>query len=267
MLKENKFKFFSPISEIIKGKDASGNEEYRVKGVISDASEDSDGENITPEGLDFEDFAFINWDHRKEPKYIIGEPDKVKRLPNGATLMEGRIYPDSEVGQQAVQLMKILKGSKRGNKLAWSIEGTVLERDLINPQKVTKAKITAVALCPTPKNGNTWADLIEKGFNGETSYQEKDELEFDNPDGGDTVILDVTLENGDQMLVDREGNIEIKKCQDTTNSRALIKEDVEGNKKKLEKAIVVLVKAHKSGDLSDEAVIRKLQKYKSFTQK
>lgn len=259
---DTRFNFFAP-AELIKGQDRAGQEQYKVRGIISDDSKDFDGENVSPEGLDFSEFTFINWDHKKEPKYLIGEPEKWKHVPNKGIFMEGSIYPDSEVGLQAIALMKSLKNSKRGNKLAWSIEGEVLERDLINPKRVKRAKVTAVALCPFPKNGNTWAELIEKGFTGEAVFQDKDKLEFEEANGGDVYIIDETLENGDRMLVDKEGNIEIQKAQDTTNSRALIREDVEGNEKFLQKSIVVLVEGHKQG-LCDDSVIEKAQKFKKF---
>ena len=259
---QNKFRFFAPVDDFQKSKDQKGNDIYRVRGIISDDSIDSDGESLVEEGLDFSEFNWINWDHKKEPKFLIGEPIGVKRIPGKGHFMEGILYGDSDVAKQAVDLMKILSKSKRGNKLSWSVEGQVLERDLINQNKVKKAKITAVALCPTPKNGNTWAELIQKGFS-EESYQKPEELEYD-VNGGDIVVID---QEGDTVTIDREGNIKIKKAQSTQNSAVLIPESVEGNEKKLQKSqesIAIIANAHKESLISEEKAIESFQKFKKI---
>lgn len=266
---KNKFNFFVPVNDIEKSVDTSGNETYRVKGLISDSSWDSDGESLDYNGFDFSEFQYINWDHKKEPKYIIGEPEKWKTLPGKGVFMEGVIFPESEVGRQAIDLMKVLKASKRGNKLGWSVEGHVLERDLLNPKKVKKAKITAVALCPMPKNGNTFAELVQKGFSGDDIYKSKEDLEFEDANGGEEVELSVDLSNGNRIIVDKEGNIStVEKAQDTSNSRALIKEDVEGNEKDsqelLKKAIVDIATAHQEGTEIPKEVLEKAIKAKNF---
>lgn len=236
---QDKFNFFTPVREFEKGKDKNGNEIYRVGGVISDDSRDDDKESLDYNGFDFSDFSYINWDHKKEPKYIIGEPDTYKVVPGVGVKMEGIIYPQSEVGRQAIDLMKVLRDSKRGNRLGWSIEGQVIERDLIDPTKIKRAKITGVALCPLPKNGNTFAELIQKGFSGDDIYKSKKDLEFEDANGGEEVELSIDLSNGNRIVVDKDGNIStIEKAQDTVNSKALIKEDVEGNEKELEKSIL-----------------------------
>jgi len=36
-------------------------------------------------------------------------------------------------------------------------------------KKIKKAHISAIALCPYPKNPNTWASLIKKSFNPDTN--------------------------------------------------------------------------------------------------
>lgn len=260
----NKFNFFVPLDTFEKGKDSKDEEVYRVGGLISDSSEDADGESLDYRGFDFTDFNFINWNHSKEPKDIIGEPETWKVVPGKGVFMEGIIYPDSEVGLQAVNLMKTLKKSKRGNRLGWSIEGQVLERDLMNKNKVTKAKITSVALCPFPKNGNTFAELLKKGFSGDDVYQDKDKLEYEEANGGSQFIIDLVDEKGDRICVDKFGNIEIEKAQTVENTEALKKEDIEEDtKENLKKAIVTIVKGHKEGLVTDED-LKKTLKYKNL---
>lgn len=260
---KNKFRFFAPVDTFEKGSDAKGNDIYRVRGIISDASLDADEESLAEEGLDFSEFNWINWDHKKEPKYLIGEPVGVKHIPGQGHFMEGELYGESEIARQAVDLMKTLSKGKRKNKLSWSVEGQVIERDLINPKKIKKAKITAVALCPTPKNGNTWAELIQKGFS-EDSYQKPEELEYE-VNGGDFELYDEV--DGEIISVDKDGVISITKAQTTQNSAAVIPESVEGDEKKLEKSIVIIAKAHQKGLLDDEYGLKKALKFKNLVDK
>lgn len=266
MTKNDKFRFFAPVDKFEKAKDQKGQDVWKVRGIISDDSRDSDGESLEYDGFDFSEFNWINWDHKKEPKFLIGEPSGVKKIPGKGVFMEGILYEDSDVAKQVVDLMKILAKGKK-NKLSWSVEGQVLERDLIDPSKVKKAKITAVALCPTPKNGNTWAELVQKGF-VEDSYQKEEDLEYTTEEGN-IIVVD---EKGDKIIVDKEGNIKIIKAQTTQNSAALIPESVEGNEKKLVKAstdilnksIVIIADAHKNRGISSKEAIESLKKYRKI---
>lgn len=252
MNKEERFRFFAPISTLEKGKDKNGNEVYKVGGIISDSSKDADGENLDPNGFDFSEFNYINWNHGKSPSDIIGEPEKWEIVPNKGVYMEGYIYPDSDKGQEAVKLMKTLRDSKKGNHLGWSVEGQVLERDLMDESKVKRARITAVALCPFPKNGHTFAELLKKGFSGDC-FQEDEDLQYEEQvDEEGNLIKEITAD-GDMIVVDKDGNVKVKKAQSIENSSALAREDVEGNEKELLKsAIVTIVKAHKQGLATDE---------------
>lgn len=292
MERNNKFRFFAPIDLLEKGRDKKGNEVYRVGGIISDSSTDADGENLDPNGFDFSEFNFINWNHGKSPSDIIGEPEVWKVIPGKGVYMEGYIYPDSDKGQEAVSLMKTLRDSKKGNHLGWSVEGQVLERDLMDENKVKRARITAVALCPFPKNGHTFAELLRKGF-AEDCYQEDEDLEYEKVDEEGNLINEVT-EDGKNIIVDEEGNVKVKKSDDCSagqwvkeslnqankrakenleikaqtaeNSSALIKEDVEGNEKlNVQKAIITIVEAHKQGLATDDD-LRKCLNFRNYLQ-
>jgi len=65
-----------------------------------------------------------------------------------------------------------MKDSGSNRKLGWSIEGVPLQKDPSNPNRITKALITHVALTWSPKNHNTFADIV-KGI------QQKDYIELD----------------------------------------------------------------------------------------
>ena len=117
-------------------------------------------------------------------------------------------------------------------------------------------------MCPFPKNGNTFAELLQKGF---VDDQQDEDLEFEETETGN--IIEETDENGDTMIVDSEGNLVVKKAQSVENSAPVIKEHVEGNeddeKEELKRCIVNVVKAHQQGLATDEQLekCQKLVKY------
>lgn len=259
----NKFRFFAPVDTIEKAKDKDGNEVYKVGGIISDDSRDADGESLDANGFDFSEFSFINWNHGKSPSDIIGEPEAWKVIPGKGVYMEGYIYPDSDKGRDAVKLMKTLQKSKKGNHLGWSLEGQVLERDMMDRTKVTKAKITSVALCPFPKNGNTFAELLKKGF--DDCWQEDDSLEFEKGEDPD-VIIDVKDEEGDRVIVNKAGEMKVIKAMDTENSAPLRKEALEGDMKVLD-SITKICKAHKAGQVGDDVLKKALATKKHLENK
>ena len=139
----NKFRFFSDNITFEKSS-KDGKDVYLVGGLITDSSKDADGENLATEGLDFSDFNFINWNHSKEPGDIIGTPLTWKYIEGKGVMMKGELYADIPKANDAIRLMKALERSGRGNKLGWSIEGQVIERDLIDSSKVRASDECAV---------------------------------------------------------------------------------------------------------------------------
>ena len=141
-----------------------------VKGIASTTSKDKQGEFLDPSGFDLSNFQWLNWNHlgKDDPGKIIGEPTKAQVTANNELYIEGMLYPEVDAAKATHALMKALQNSPSGNKLSLSVEGKVLERGSKDPKnplynKVTKSRITAVALCPTPINGDTWVDLVTKG--------------------------------------------------------------------------------------------------------
>lgn len=162
---ESDFNFFIP-AEIEKAKDKQGNEVMRVKGIASTADEDSEGEVLLPIGFDLSRFlstGYINWNHqgKSDPSKIIGEPDIAKITKNGDLYIEGVLYPESDLAKSVWKLGETLSRNSKTRKIGWSIEGRALERDIVNPKKITKALITGVALTPTPVNIATYVDLVK----------------------------------------------------------------------------------------------------------
>lgn len=189
----NDFNFHIPF-DIEKGKDNSGKEVMKIKGLASTGNEDSQGEYLDPNGFDLDDFKWINYNHKgkDDPATIIGEPTK-SQVKDNKFYIEGILYPEVPMAKATWNLMKALKKSPRGNKLSLSVEGKVMERDLVNPKIVKKARITGIAICPTPINSDTWVDFLTKGYTTDTT------LEYD-----DVTLNLIKSEEGFWSLVEKD---------------------------------------------------------------
>lgn len=231
------FKFFVPI-EIEKAKDKAGVDVMKISGIASTTDRDSDGEVLDPAGFDLSYFlsnGFINWHHQSKdkPEAIIGEPTKAEIRPEGM-YVEGILYPESKLAKQVYELAKGLEKSSGTRRLGFSIEGKVIERDKLDERYVKKAKITGLAVTPTPKNASTLVDIMKGNFNELDS--EDAELTPENvANGGATFIIDIVKPNGDRVTVDKNYNIKVlSKGTDTTNAGKLSPADVDGKLKDLQ---------------------------------
>lgn len=180
-MNDNNFKFFLP-AEIEKATSTSGKEEMRVKGIASTSSQDSQGEYLDPSSMDLSEFKWINWNHHgsKDPGTIIGEPTKAVVNEKNQLYIEGMLYDEVPMAKTTWGLMKALNGSPSGNKLSLSVEGKVTQRassDKNDPlyNKILKCKITGVAICPVPVNGDTWVDFLKKGYTNDSEEEYDDE--------------------------------------------------------------------------------------------
>lgn len=247
----DRFKFFVPL-EISKAKDKEGKEVMRLGGIASTADRDSDGEILNPKGFDvnyFLKYGFINWHHQSKdnPASIIGEPTKAEKRPEGLYI-ETELYEDSDMAKKVYNLAKTLSKSKN-RRLGFSIEGKVLEKDPLDETNITRARITGMAVTPTPKNANTFADIIKGiGHNDELEFETETKQEV-NPNGGNTEVveymIDVVKPNGVRVTVDKDFNIKVHKAVSTDNAGVLAPDDVEGMykkkkdpEKKIEKSLV-----------------------------
>lgn len=192
MIKDNKdkFNFFVPAEFIIKG-GKNGKKEMYIKGIASSEVEDSDGEILVPSGYDLSPLltsGFLNYNHQgaKDPEAIIGQPTKAEIINNGKDLyIEGFLYPDSIAAQKTYNLAKVLEKNSPDRRMGFSIEGKALEKDPLNPKRITKARITGVAITPCPKNPNTLLSIM-KGEYAEPFVEEAntEDLEKGGPGSG-----------------------------------------------------------------------------------
>lgn len=165
----NKFNFFIPLN-IEKG--GENGQLVKISGVASTDAKDSDGETLIPAGFDFAPLlqsGFLNWNHqaRTTSKAICGEPTSAKIINDGKDFfIEGVLYPNEE-GKNVVELAETLQKHSPNRRLGFSIEGQATERDILNPKRVTKARITGVAITQSPKNPNTLMNIVKGEYANE----------------------------------------------------------------------------------------------------
>ncbi len=173
------FNFYCDIN-IKKATDSDGNEIYRLGGIASTMDKDSDGEFLDPSGFEIKDFVksgVVNWHHgsTESPRTIIGEPHKAEIRKDGF-YVECDLYPSSNMAREVYGLAEVMQKDSKSRKLGYSIEGTVIERDLENPMIVKKAKITGLAITHMPKNPKTFAQIIKGETTNNLSEEKKKSL-------------------------------------------------------------------------------------------
>jgi len=223
---DNSFRFHVPISIVKAGEEGK---EMILGGIASTRDVDREGETLIPEGFDYSylvNNGYINWHHQltKDPSAVIGEPTSAQVTPQGLYI-EGKLYSDSPMAKKAYELAKTLEKNSKTRRLGWSVEGKVINRDPSNPKKVTKARITGVALTPMPINPNTMVHIIKAMDVGDETVS----VEV-GANGGQEYLLNENIKDGGYVRVNNAGEITINlgKSMNTTNARALIKEDLEG---------------------------------------
>lgn len=233
----NDFNFFVPIDDnsIEKAKDATGEDRYKemvLQGVASDNSKDVEGETLEPSGYVIDRFlksGYINYEHlsKKSPKFIIGEPMEAG-IKGNQFHIKAKLWPDSEVAKDTWDKIIEMKKSGSSRRPGWSIEGKALQRDPMNPKRITKALITNVALTFSPVNGNTWAD-IAKG----TQKEDYIELEFEKC-GDDKDFIFEFEKGGKKYRVGKDFKVfELEKSMDVSATKPLIPESLDKKEKNM----------------------------------
>lgn len=273
MIYADKFNFFIPIDMEKAVDEKTGKKSMKFKGVASTADKDSDEEELIPEGFDlsyFKKYGLVNWHHQTKdnPSAIIGYPTDAK-IKDGKMLIEGELYEDSPLAQKVYALGEMLEKVPNGRRLGFSIEGKALDRDPLNKKRITKARITGVAITHQPKNANTLMSIMKGECENDFVQLEYEEIEKAEANGGQiTYLLDFNDGEGNRITVDKHFNISVMKKALTTDvgsGKGLIKEDLEHeiknipifshgskvNQKELNKAILTIVSAHDSGLIED----------------
>lgn len=257
--------FFVEFDTIEKANDEDGKEVMKVKGVASTNDEDSQEEILEPSGFDFSPFldkGFLNFHHQgsKDPLANIGEPTKAF-VKNNQFHIEGFLYPDNPIAKKVYDFANILKKNSKTRKMGFSIEGKALEKDPLNPKRITKSVITGCAITHAPINRNTFMDIVKGEQTDDAPIFNIDDLsEFNKSiDLSDNILTieddDATIfvKKGYGVTIDKrkkkiEGKESIEKDLSTTTARPLISESVDSDMKNL--TDVPDSKIHKASQLS-----------------
>jgi len=234
----DKIRFGIPI-DIIKSKNAKGDDVYKFKGLASTNDKDNQGETLLAKQFDLNDFKNVNYNHQgaKDANAVLGEITS-HNFDRAGLNVEGELWGDMPMTPAVVSLMK--RKAKQGKKLQLSVEGQVLQRGAnkcskcgnslekssvctkckANTQgfnKIVKAKLTGVAVTLNPINGNTFCDLIEKGItNNEWLYSDEDELLMKAVDTkmkkGKSITNESDDDGDDDMQMSEKDDLEKSNC-------------------------------------------------------
>ena len=180
-------------------------------GVASDNSKDTEGETLDPLGYDLQYFlksGLFNLDHlttratKHKSRYWIGEPISAE-VKGSQLIVKGKLWKSSAEARAFWDKALEMKESGSDRRPGMSIEGKALERDKLNPKKISKALITNIALTFNPVNGNTFVD-VAKGMQSQDFIQlERDpSITLNIPNIGR-----VTFNKSLQMKIEKSQNI------------------------------------------------------------
>lgn len=238
-----------------------------IKGVASTEDEDTDGETLNPNGFIIDRFltqGLLNYEHQSKvsPRYIIGEPVDAS-IKDGKFLIKGKLWSKSETARDLWDTLHVMKDSGSTRKVGWSIEGKTLLRDPFNKKKIEKALITHCAITFSPKNANTWADIVK-------GNQSEDYIEYEsdiNPNGGTIYILDVIRPDGYRVTVDSNFKIKVEKAISTVSGSPLMPESLNKKLIKLQPEIIKSINflsKNRYDELFTTQIQKKIRKYLSI---
>ena len=259
---EDKFNFFIPVGfEKAEGDDPEKKyDNMIVWGEASDNSEDSDEEILEPSGYDIKDFlkkGLVNLEHyttrKGSSKYWIGEPIEAK-VKGDKFFVKAKLWSKHPEARNFYDTCMIMQESGSTRKPGWSIEGRALQRDPSNPKRILKAKINNIALTFTPKNKNSWADIVKGGQ--EEDYIEPvnelvDELylyEFEK--GGETYRVNTDFSIEKAMTAGTETGTQL--IGKVTSGASLKKESLEDDLKVIVPQFKIISEKFKKGEISKE---------------
>lgn len=277
-MQEEKFNFFVPLTFEKSIDKKTGKVVMRGKGIASTNDVDTDDEVLEPDGFDlsyFKKYGQVNWHHqsKNDPLSIIGYPIDAQ-IKNNKMEVEVELYNESPLAQKVWQLAEIMEKSKAPRSLGFSIEGKPIAKDPLNDKRITKAKITGLAITHQPKNANTLFSIMK----GECEELFVENYEYEgllkaqmSANGGDIeYLLYYTDESGNKITLDKKFNIKVEKALTTDTGIALKTEDVERepkvflfqykkgktakeiSEKDFNKSIVTITQAFEKGLISQE---------------
>lgn len=184
-----------------------------IQGVASTPDRDSHNETVVMSGLDttyLYRFGKFNWEHRKGPEDIIGEPTEGEITP-ARFFVKGFLYSGLPRADAAWALLQATKELEKP-AVGFSVEGKVLERDKKDLRRVIRALVVNIAITANPVNPNTYADVV-KSFAGLDAFKS-----FDTTAGSPLMAQD--LEGSDPVdlyLRAHLGGVRCRCCDEVGN--------------------------------------------------
>lgn len=149
-------------------------QDWRIGGFVSTNDLDRQSETLLQEGLDFGSFlksGFFNDNHDQATDAVLGYPTQasLRELGDGRKgwYVEGYLLKGYDRSQRIWDLAKALQ--KVDRKLGFSVEGSILERDPVNPKIVRKAIVREVAITRCPINTSTALNVLAKSLSAGSS--------------------------------------------------------------------------------------------------
>lgn len=145
--------------------------ERRIAGIVSTDHMDQQDETLIQSGLDFRPFLKGGWfndNHQKETGKGVGYPElaELRHLPSGkqAWYVEGYLLKGHPPADEIWTMAQALERSGSDRRLGFSVEGSILERDPLNPKTVKKAIVREVAITRCPVNDQTSLTCLAKSL-------------------------------------------------------------------------------------------------------
>ena len=149
---------------------APAGRERRIGGFVSTDHMDQEQEILLQDGLDFSPFLKSGWfndNHAKNTGSAVGYPEvaELRHLPDGhkGWYVEGYLLQGHPPADEIWNLATALERSGGRRRLGFSVEGSVVERDLAE-RKVRKAVVREVAVTRCPINDETQLNVLAKSL-------------------------------------------------------------------------------------------------------
>lgn len=264
---EDRFNFFVPL-DFEKGKKSDKAEDkYKdmtFEGIASTNDKDSEGETLEPSGYEIQRFlkhGLFNLEHfptRKKDgtgaQYWVGEPT-AGHVKDNQFFVKGKLWSDSKAARSFWDTMEAMKKSGSTRKPGMSIEGQALARDPLNPKRITKSRITNIALTMTPVNTNSFVDICK----GE---QSTDFIDYDYETtvnvNGESILFEI--EDGDKTYEVKKDFSIVEKNVTTATIAPTTSESLD-KKPKVVETFKDISKAIELGLLKKDEIKDKIDKY------
>jgi len=155
--------------------EAGDDDDRLIRGLASCEEIDADGEVVLQKGMDCTpclNSGYVNWDHLSGPENLIGIPVKIEiaeiqshpimkksGLKGMGMYAESRLLRGHSRANAVWELFKSLEGTDR--KLAYSIQGSVLERSGPGDKVLTKSAIRHLAITHQPKQTCSFTEIVK----------------------------------------------------------------------------------------------------------